>query len=328
MAILPANTRSMPRDAAASDLRLGHVDALAAARAYMTAVWLGDETVIELLLITVLAGGHVLLEDVPGVGKTTLAKGLARALGVEFNRVQFTSDILPADVLGGSVYHPGDGRFEFVPGPVFTDLLLADEINRAPTRSQSAFLQAMEEGQVTADGVGHPLSPLFTVIATQNPIDFDSTNPLPEAQLDRFLIATRLGYPDAAAEQALLDDYRQASPVQSGLSREILIGLRQATRDIFLHPDLAQYIVSMARATREDSRLRLGISPRGAIHLADAARARALLQGHAAVRAEDLRALLHPVWDHRLLPRQGREADRRATGKLLDELIASVPVPR
>ena len=301
---------------------------LAAAREQLAAVWLGDGVVLDLLLVTMLAGGHVLLEDVPGVGKTTLAKGLARALGVEFNRVQFTSDLLPADVLGGSVYHPGDGRFEFVPGPIFTDLLLADEINRAPTRSQSAFLQAMEEGQVTADGVSHPLSPLFTVIATQNPIDFDSTNPLPEAQLDRFLIATRLGYPDAAAESSLLGDYRAAPPPVAVLDRSGLLHLRAQARAVFLHADLAEYIVALARATRDDSRVRLGISPRGAIHLADAARARALLHGRGAVQAEDVRALLHPVWDHRLLPRQGREHDRRITAALLDELTAAVPLPR
>ena len=284
---------------------------------------------LDLLLITVLAGGHVLLEDVPGVGKTTLAKGLARVLGVAFNRVQFTSDLLPADVLGGSVYHPGDGRFEFVPGPIFTDLLLADEINRAPTRSQSAFLQAMEEGQVTADGVSHPLSPLFTVIATQNPIDFDSTNPLPEAQLDRFLIATRLGYPDAAAERSLLGEYRTRAAADAGARPGRPAALAGAdARRCYLHPDLAHYIVALARATREDPRVRLGISPRGAMHLAEAARARALLHGRSAVQAEDVRALLHPVWDHRLLPRQGREHDRRITAALLDELTAGVPLPR
>jgi MoxR-like ATPase len=301
---------------------------LSGVRAQLATVWLGDSGVLDLLLITVLAGGHVLLEDVPGVGKTTLAKGLARVLGVAFNRVQFTSDLLPADVLGGSVYHPGDGRFEFVAGPVFTDLLLADEINRAPTRSQSAFLQAMEEGQVTADGVSHPLSPLFTVIATQNPIDFDSTNPLPEAQLDRFLIATRLGYPDAAAERSLLGEYRSAPPLLPMLDPAGLLRLREQARGVFLHPDLAHYIVALARATRDDPRVRLGISPRGAIHLADAARARALLHGRSVVQAEDVRALLHPVWDHRLLPRQGREHDRRITAALLDELTAGVPLPR
>ena len=301
---------------------------LSGVRAQLATVWLGDGGVLDLLLITVLAGGHVLLEDVPGVGKTTLAKGLARVLGVAFNRVQFTSDLLPADVLGGSVYHPGDGRFEFVPGPIFTDLLLADEINRAPTRSQSAFLQAMEEGQVTADGISHPLSPLFTVIATQNPIDFDSTNPLPEAQLDRFLIATRLGYPEAAAERSLLGEYRSAPPLLPVLDPAGLLRLREQTREVFLHPDLAHYIVALARVTRDDPRVRLGISPRGAMHLAEAARARALLHGRSAVQAEDVRALLHPVWDHRLLPRQGREHDRRITAALLDELTAGVPLPR
>ncbi|HCZ49261.1 MAG TPA: hypothetical protein DCZ11_09670 [Gammaproteobacteria bacterium] len=301
---------------------------LDAVRQQLAGVWLGDPAVLELLLTALLAGGHVLLEDVPGVGKTTLAKGLARVLGVAFNRVQFTSDLLPADVLGGSVYHPGDGRFEFVAGPIFTDLLLADEINRAPTRSQSAFLQAMEEGQVSADGRAYPLSPLFTVIATQNPIDFDSTNPLPEAQLDRFLVATRLGYPDAAAERTLLGEYRSAPPLQAVLDPDGLLALRAQAREVYLHPDLAHYVVDLARATREDARVRLGISPRGAMHLAEAARARALLHGRASVHLEDVRALLHPVWGHRVLPRQGREHDRRVTAALLDALTADVPVPR
>ncbi|MEQ8953453.1 MAG: AAA family ATPase, partial [Gammaproteobacteria bacterium] len=158
--------------------------------------WLGNDFVIELLLASVIARGHVLVVDVPGVGKTTLAKSMARVLGLDFNRVQFTNDILPADILGGAIYNQKESKFEFSPGPIFTDFLLADEINRAPTRSQSAFLQAMEEGFVAADGVNHPLSDLFTVIATQNPIDFDSTNPLPEAQLDRFLTDITLGYHD------------------------------------------------------------------------------------------------------------------------------------
>ena len=306
------------------------VGSLDTARSELSRVWLGDPFVIDLLLTAVIAGGHILLEDIPGVGKTTLAKGLAQALGLKFNRVQFTNDILPADILGGSVYNPADGTFSFAPGPIFTDFLLADEINRAPTRSQSAFLQAMEEGQVAVDGVSHPLSELFTVIATQNPIDFDSTNPLPEAQLDRFLVATRIGYPDLDAELHLLGDYarqRGRDAVATVAAAQVL-DLRARAEQVYLHPDLARYIIDLARASREDDRLKLGISPRGALHLAQAAKSYALVQGQGAVGPEMIQKLLPPVWSHRLLPRHGRDHDRGQATELLDEYLKAVPVPR
>ncbi len=304
--------------------------ALDAARGELSRVWLGDPFVIDLLLTAVIGGGHILLEDIPGVGKTTLAKGLARTLGLNFNRVQFTNDILPADILGGSVYNPADGTFSFAPGPVFTDFLLADEINRAPTRSQSAFLQAMEEGQVAVDGVGHPLSELFTVIATQNPIDFDSTNPLPEAQLDRFLVATTIGYPDRDAELQLLGDYsgRGGDDAQPVTGPDEVLSMRAQAAEIFLHEDLARYIVALARASRDDERLKLGISPRGALHLAQAVKSYALVQGADAVSPDMIQRLIHPVWSHRLLPRHGRDHNRGHAAELLDEYIEAVPVPR
>jgi len=295
----------------------------------LSRVWLGDGFVLDLMLVTVLARGHLLLEDVPGVGKTTLAKSLARSLGMEFNRVQFTNDILPADILGGSVYNPVDGNFNFVPGPVFTDFLLADEINRASTRSQSAFLQAMEEGAVSIDGISHELSPRFTVIATQNPIDYDSTNPLPEAQLDRFLVATSIGYPGREQELALLGEYQQTGGlVEAVMNVEQFEALQQRVDEAYLHPDLAQYIVDLARVSREDERLRLGISPRGSIHLAQAAKALAIIRGRDAVTAEDIQRLIVPVWSHRLLPRHGRDQGRTASVELLTELVRQVPVPR
>jgi len=295
----------------------------------LSRVWLGDGFVLDLMLVTVLARGHLLLEDVPGVGKTTLAKSLARSLGMEFNRVQFTNDILPADILGGSVYNPVDGNFNFVPGPVFTDFLLADEINRASTRSQSAFLQAMEEGAVSIDGISHELSPRFTVIATQNPIDYDSTNPLPEAQLDRFLVATSISYPGREQELALLGEYQQTGGlVEAVMNVEQFEALQQRVDEAYLHPDLAQYIVDLARVSREDERLRLGISPRGSIHLAQAAKALAIIRGRDAVTAEDIQRLIVPVWSHRLLPRHGRDQGRTASVELLTELVRQVPVPR
>lgn len=296
----------------------------------LSRVWLGDVFILDLMLVTVLARGHLLLEDVPGVGKTTLAKSLARTLGMEFNRVQFTNDILPADILGGSVYNPVDGNFNFVPGPIFTDFLLADEINRSSTRSQSAFLQAMEEGAISIDGVNHQLSDRFTVIATQNPIDYDSTNPLPEAQLDRFLVATSIGYPNREQELALLGDYQQTASqgVEAVLDVQQFDALQQQVDSAFLHEDLSQYIIDLARSSREDERVRLGISPRGSIHLAQAAKALAVIRGRDAVIAEDIQQLILPVWSHRLLPRHGRDQDRTASVELLEELVRQVPVPR
>ncbi len=292
--------------------------------------WLGNDFVIELLLASVIARGHVLLVDVPGVGKTTLAKSMAQVLGLEFSRIQFTNDILPADILGGSVYNAADGKFTFSPGPIFTDFLLADEINRAPTRSQSAFLQAMEEGFVAADGVSHPLSDLFTVIATQNPIDFDSTNPLPEAQLDRFLTSISLGYPDEVAELHLLKGYGEAVRHHPAavLNRESVTALRAASDEVFLHDDLARYIIAISRASRVDPAIKLGISPRGSMHLAIACKAYALVQGRRQVIAEDVQKLIPPVWDHRVLPRHGRDNDSMQAHEILQNLIKKVPVPR
>lgn len=292
--------------------------------------WLGDDFVIQLLLASVIAKGHVLVVDVPGVGKTTLAKSMAKVLGLEFNRIQFTNDILPADILGGSIYNQSEARFEFAPGPIFTDFLLADEINRAPTRSQSAFLQAMEEGFVASDGINRPLSDLFTVIATQNLIDYDSTNPLPEAQLDRFLTAISLGYPSLEAELHLLGDYGQtaSAPPVAILDREAVAALRRASTEVFLHPDLARYVVDLARATRSDEAIRLGISPRGALHLANAARAFALVQGRRQVSADDIQRLVPPVWDHRILPRHRRDTDSRAAHEALQAVVRRIPVPR
>ena len=308
----------------------GLVDLLNRAHQALAKHWLGDDFVIEVLLTSIIAKGHVLLVDVPGVGKTTLAKCMAQVLGLEFNRIQFTNDILPADILGGSIYSATDGKFSFAPGPIFTDFLLADEINRGPTRSQSAFLQAMEEGFVAAEGKNFPLSDLFTVIATQNPIDFDSTNPLPEAQLDRFLTSVTLGYPSDEAELHLLGGYNaqaQSEP-EAILNKESVGQLREACDKVHLHEDLMRYIVDISRKTREDQRIKLGISPRGSMHLANAAKAYALVKGRQHVLAEDIQKLIPPVWDHRILPRHGRDSDSAHSHEILQDLIAQTPVPR
>ncbi|MCP4716887.1 MAG: MoxR family ATPase [Deltaproteobacteria bacterium] len=307
-----------------------HVALLKESHRVLAKRWLGEDFVIELLLSTVLARGHVLIVDIPGVGKTTLAKSLAQVLGLDFNRIQFTNDILPADILGGSIYNPSEGKFSFSSGPIFTDFLLADEINRAPTRSQSAFLQAMEEGYVAVDGINHPLSSFFTVIATQNPIDFDSTNPLPEAQLDRFLTAISLGYPDIESELYLLNGYQQSAHHEPGavLTRDILQELCEQSEAVFIHPDISRYIIDIARLTREDSRIKLGISPRGSMHLALLSKAFALVQGRRQVLPEDIQRLIHPVWDHRILPRHGRDYDGAHSHALLQEILEKIPVPR
>ncbi|NKB34341.1 MAG: AAA domain-containing protein [Pseudomonadales bacterium] len=292
--------------------------------------WLGEDFVIELLLASIIAKGHVLVVDVPGVGKTTLAKSMAQILGLDFNRIQFTNDILPADVLGGAVFNQSEAKFEFSPGPIFTDFLLADEINRAPTRSQSAFLQAMEEGFVAADGVNHPLSDLFTVIATQNPIDFDSTNPLPEAQLDRFLTSISLGYPNLESELHLLGEYGSSTQQDPApvLTADYVRALRQNCEEVFLHEDLARYIIDLSRETREDQGIKLGISPRGSMHLATACKAFALVKGRSQVLLEDIQKLIPPVWDHRVLPRHGRDSDSNHAHELLQNIIERTPVPR
>lgn len=321
----------MLQEASNSSGELGKLLALLdKAHQTLSRYWLGQDFVIEVLLTSIIARGHVLLVDVPGVGKTTLAKSMAQVLGLDFNRIQFTNDILPADILGGSIYNATDGKFAFSPGPIFTDFLLADEINRGPTRSQSAFLQAMEEGYVAAEGSNYPLSDLFTVIATQNPIDFDSTNPLPEAQLDRFLTSVSLGYPDEEAELHLLNEYQsdvRAEP-EAILNKELVAQLRQACDEVFLHEDLMRYIIDISRKTREDQRINLGISPRGSMHLATAAKAYALVQGRQQVQADDIQKLLPPVWDHRILPRHGRDNDSTQAHEILQDILQQVPVPR
>ena len=303
---------------------------LDALRSQLARVILGKPEAIDHVLIALAAGQHLLLEDVPGVGKTTLAKALARAFSGEFRRVQFTPDLLPADILGASVYSPRDGSFSFKEGPVFGNVLLADEINRASPRTQSALLEAMSEGQVSCDGVTRALPAPFLVLATQNPIEFHGTYPLPEAQLDRFGLRIGLGYPAAEAELEVLFSQAQRHPLESVepvLSAADVVALQAATRQVRIERSLGRYVVALAEATRRHPQVSLGCSPRGSLMLFRAAQARALLEGRDFVVPEDVKAQALAVLAHRL----GLETKARHTGVskegLVREVLDAVPVP-
>ena len=289
----------------------------------------GKELQIRQALTCLLAGGHLLVEDVPGVGKTTLAHALAISLGLRFNRIQFTSDLLPADVNGISVYEREQNGFVFHPGPVFTQVLLADEINRATPKTQSGLLEAMEERQVSADGVTRPLPEPFFVIATQNPTHQIGTFPLPESQLDRFLMCLSLGYPDAAAERALLmgEDRRALlKALQPAMVPAELADAQQALKQIHAAPALIDYVQALAAASRHNGLFAEGMSPRAAIALLQAARAWAALEGRDHVLPEDVQAVLVPVCAHRLRPLKSAHGVALASRDLVLQLQKSVPV--
>lgn len=272
-------------------------------RSALRSVLSGKDDVIDLLLIGLFGAGHVLVEDVPGVGKTTLAKALARALDVTFTRVQFTPDLLPTDILGSQVLNPRDGTLSFHQGPIFTNVLLADEINRASPRTQSALLEAMNESQATVDGVTRALPAPFFVVATQNPSDNQGTYPLPEAQLDRFLLRIGVGYPSAEAELAMLYARRTADPlagVEPVCDKAAVLGIQGETREIEVKEAVAQYLLEIVHRSRKAAALERGISPRGALAFFRATQARALLQGRAYVSPEDVHALAAPVLAHRV----------------------------
>jgi MoxR-like ATPase len=289
----------------------------------------GKAAEIRLAVVAILARGHVLLEDVPGVGKTTLAQALARSLGLSFQRVQFTSDLLPSDIVGVTIYRPERREFEFVPGPIFAHVVLADEINRATPKTQSALLEAMSERQVTVERTQHRLPEPFLVLATQNPLEHQGTFPLPESQLDRFLISLRLGYPPRSEERALLASGgadRVLAALQPVVSNAELLGLQAAVEGVFVADKLADYVLALAEATRHHADFLLGVSTRGAQGLYRAAQALALCEGREFVTPDDVQRLAGPVLAHRVALRRGQggaEGARRAIGAILE----SLPVP-
>lgn len=289
----------------------------------------GREKPLELAVIALLTGGHILIEDIPGLGKTTLALALANALGLSFGRVQCTSDLLPSDITGLTIFDRHENIFRFVKGPIFNNILLVDEINRAMPRTQSALLEAMEEQRVTADGETYPLPDPFLVIATQNPSEQIGTYPLPESQLDRFLIRTGMGYPAEAIEKSIIrygsirSDIRSIRPLIS--KEDISAGMAAVRGSVFLSEKLAGYIYSIVAATRNHPLIQTGISTRGAINLAEAAKAHAFLHGRDFALPEDIKRLTAAVEAHRLLMRPGYESlDREG---LLNELLTTIPIP-
>ncbi len=298
---------------------------LTAIRKAVGDVFLGKPDVVELALTGLLADGHLLLEDVPGVGKTLLAKTLAACLGCSFRRVQFTPDLLPGDLTGSSVLK--NGAFEFLPGPVFAQVLLADEINRATPRTQSALLEAMAERQVTTDGVTRPLGPPFLVLATQNPYEFEGTFPLPESQLDRFLLRLSVGYPAREAERDILLQHRTGEPTATAvLSPADVMGLQALTREVRVEPVLADYLLDLIHATRDHPDVRLGASTRAALGLYRATQAAAVLAGRDFATPDDAQRVAGPVLAHRLLTKAWEQGGRNDAGPLVGEILTRTRV--
>ena len=299
-------------------------------RASVGQVVVGAEQAVDLVLAAVLAGGHVLLEDVPGTGKTTMARVFAASIGGTFRRIQFTPDLMPSDVLGLNYYSQATNRFEFRPGPVEANVVLADEINRATPRTQSALLEAMEERTVTIDGETRRLPAPFVVLATQNPIELEGTFPLPEAQLDRFLIRLKVGYPTEVDEVAILRRFEVRSPLtdlQPVVSAVDLVTLSEALPHIYVEDAVAEYAVAIVRATRTHGAFELGASPRASLSLFRAARAHAAIDGRDYVRPDDVKMLAQPVLAHRLLLSSNTRLRGRTADDVLDEILRDIPVP-
>jgi MoxR-like ATPase len=302
----------------------------AAVRQSVDQVIVGKSETIDLLLIALFCEGHVLLEDVPGIGKTTLAKSLARSLGCSFQRIQFTPDLLPSDITGVSVFNQKSAEFEFRPGPLMAQIVLADEINRAGPRTQAALLEAMEERQVTVDGATRPLPRPFLVLATQNPVELEGTFPLPEAQVDRFLMRLAVGYPGEEEERAILRRFRTANPLadlQPVASTQEILAAQHAVREVFVHPAVEEYIVRLTRGTRTHTGVQLGASPRGSLSLYRTAQARAAMAGRTFALPDDVKALAGPVLGHRIITTSQARVRGRGASDVLAEVIERTPVP-
>lgn len=293
---------------------------------------IGKRAVLEQVLMAVLAGGHILFEDLPGLAKTLTARSFATALGLEFKRIQFTPDLLPADITGTYIYERHSGRFELRPGPIFAQLILADEINRASPKTQAALLEAMQEFHVTLEGQTLPLPQPFIVMATQNPIEFEGTFPLPEAQLDRFMVRLSVGYPSAEQEQEILRRRRERGADEPQLQRILgaaeLLAMRQALETIFVHPDIERYIVELVQATRADGRVLVGASPRGSLALLKLSRARAALEGRDYVIPDDVKSVAHAALAHRLILQPELWMKKLSGHEVISDVLERVPVPK
>ncbi len=293
-------------------------------------VIVGKHAEVELALIALLSKGHVLIEDVPGVGKTVLAKSLARSLGCSFKRIQFTPDLLPSDVTGVSIYNQKSGEFEYRAGPIAANVVLADEINRATPKTQSALLEAMEERQVTVDGITHPMSEPFIVMATENPIEYEGTFPLPEAQLDRFLMRLALGYPARGDEVSILQHQQRRHPLED-IDQVVdvaeLVAAQQAIREVYADPLVSEYIVNVTAATRENEDVYLGASPRGSLGLYRASQARAAMHGREYVTPDDVKALASVVLAHRVIVNTGARMRQVTPESVVSDALERVPVP-
>ncbi|MGH9408538.1 MAG: AAA family ATPase [Vicinamibacterales bacterium] len=302
------------------------------ARGELARTVVGQGEALEILFLTIVCGGHALLEGVPGLGKTLAVRTLARLLGIEFRRVQGTPDLMPADIMGANVFNTASGEFRLHKGPVFTDLLLVDEINRMPPRTQAALLEAMEERQVTIDGTAHALSPLFTVVATQNPVEFEGTYPLPEAELDRFAAKIRMDYPAAADEETMIARHPEIAAAPTADARTIDAADLRAARDevvrVRIEPALIGYVAAIVRRTRDWPAVALGASPRAGIHLMQLAKAIAGVDGRDYMLPDDVKRVALPALRHRLVVRAEAELEGASVDQIISDVLAAVPVPK
>ena len=326
---MTTDTSASPAPQSAGDVSTV-AETVAEIRNSVQRVFVGKDGAIDLAIFALLSRGHLLIEDVPGTGKTTLAKSLAATMGLEFRRVQFTPDLVPSDVVGVNIYNSGTREFEFRQGPVFTQILLADEINRATPRTQSALLEAMQEEQVSVDGVTYPLNSPFFVLATLNPIEMEGTFPLPEAQLDRFMLRLTIGYPSDSEEGAMLERFREGSDSVSASECASAADIEHARRiveQVRIQPHVREYLLAIVRATRANSQIRLGASPRAGLALQRAAQARAASEGRDYAMPDDVKVLAVPVLSHRIVLEPSMQMRRRDNQRVIEGIVEGLPVP-